>query len=430
MSKILIVGGGFAGLASAVYLSKLNHHITLLEASPKLGGRAYSFHVEEKNDCVDNGQHVLMGCYFHTLDFLHELGMLGKLFFQTSLELNLIEKGGTILKLGSKSRAYPFNLLQAMFSFPRFNTKDKIALLKFFMKLPFTTAGRLRNLSVHDWLTGTNQTENTFKYFWNLLIVGALNTDAVKASATVFREILITMFFRGNKASTIVIPVTDLSDLYCNASREYLKKYGNEIRLGERVEGFAVKNNKIIGVKTNKNTYSGYDFVISAIPLNQYIRIENNGLPSEMNLEHEYSPILSVHLWIKNFKFEKKFYGFIDSFIHWLFVHEKHITIVTSNAVELINLPNDEIIRRTASEISQYFPGFSKKQLIDALVIKEKRATFISSKKFEEVRKTIKSPYENLVFAGDWTNTELPSTIESAVKSGKTAVDEIRRLIG
>ena len=36
-----------------------------------------------------------------------------------------------------------------------------------------------------------------------------------------------------------------------------------------------------------------------------------------------------------------------------------------------------------------------------------------------------KTKYSNFFLAGDWTDTGLPSTIESAVKSGKMAVDMI-----
>ncbi len=85
MSKVLVIGGGFAGLSAAVFLSKLNHQITLLEASQKLGGRAYSFLAKSQNDFVDNGQHILMGCYRHTLKFLSEIGASEKLYFQNSL---------------------------------------------------------------------------------------------------------------------------------------------------------------------------------------------------------------------------------------------------------------------------------------------------------------------------------------------------------
>jgi len=66
MKHCIIIGGGFAGLSAAAYLTKQNIQVTLLESTPKLGGRAYSFTEQQSNDVVDNGQHILMGCYSDT----------------------------------------------------------------------------------------------------------------------------------------------------------------------------------------------------------------------------------------------------------------------------------------------------------------------------------------------------------------------------
>src|SRR3954452_19271551 len=38
MARVVVVGGGFGGLASAARLAKLGHEVTLVEARPQLGG--------------------------------------------------------------------------------------------------------------------------------------------------------------------------------------------------------------------------------------------------------------------------------------------------------------------------------------------------------------------------------------------------------
>ena len=38
MARVVVVGGGFGGMASAARLAKLGHEVTLLEASARLGG--------------------------------------------------------------------------------------------------------------------------------------------------------------------------------------------------------------------------------------------------------------------------------------------------------------------------------------------------------------------------------------------------------
>ncbi|HEY6301039.1 MAG TPA: FAD-dependent oxidoreductase, partial [Candidatus Binatus sp.] len=77
----VVIGAGFAGLSAAVALAEHGVRVTVLEGKPALGGRAYSFADPDTGDFVDNGQHVLMGCYGETLDFLKRIGADDQLVF-------------------------------------------------------------------------------------------------------------------------------------------------------------------------------------------------------------------------------------------------------------------------------------------------------------------------------------------------------------
>jgi hypothetical protein len=191
------------------------------------------------------------------------------------------------------------------------------------------------------------------------------------------------------------------------------------------VDRIEIKDKKVVRIITGDKPYSDFDFAIMAIPEYAVKKIFNN---SEIFLtlpEFEYSPILNVHLWLKENPFKEKFYGFIGSQIHWLFNHGKHISLTTSSAENLINLENDEIVKRFCSEIELYFPIFKPELVIDSKVVKEKRATFIPDIASNTERKNFNWQLENFVLAGDWTNTGLPATIESAVLSGKIAAEQL-----
>ena len=86
MKKCVVIGGGVAGLTAA-YLAKHKIKVTLLESSPKLGGRAYSFSDQNTNSIIDNGQHILMGCYADTLKFLKLVGAQDNYIYQERLEV-------------------------------------------------------------------------------------------------------------------------------------------------------------------------------------------------------------------------------------------------------------------------------------------------------------------------------------------------------
>src|SRR5438552_14752943 len=91
---VVVIGGGFAGLSAAVALAERGFKVAVLERKPALGGRAYSFADPDSSDFVDNGQHVLMGCYTETLDFLKKIGTADKLVFRDSLEIEMIDASG------------------------------------------------------------------------------------------------------------------------------------------------------------------------------------------------------------------------------------------------------------------------------------------------------------------------------------------------
>ena len=179
--KCIVIGGGFAGLSSAAFLSSNGYTVQLLEASPKLGGRAYSFLDNKTNTLIDNGQHILMGCYKETLNFLKLIGAEKNLLFQDKLEINFVKENFQLMPLKSISLFYPLNLLFGMLMFKAVSFVNRLKLLKVFLKLPFYSTKRLSRMTVHDWLVKEGQDEQVMEAFWKILAIGALNTNIKNA---------------------------------------------------------------------------------------------------------------------------------------------------------------------------------------------------------------------------------------------------------
>ncbi|MCH7972928.1 MAG: oleate hydratase [Bacteroidetes bacterium] len=99
MKKCVLIGGGIAGLTSAVYLSKSGINVELIESSNKLGGRAYSFKDPATGSIIDNGQHILMGCYKETIKFLRLINAEDNLIYQDRLSIPFLNNNSEIFKL-------------------------------------------------------------------------------------------------------------------------------------------------------------------------------------------------------------------------------------------------------------------------------------------------------------------------------------------
>lgn len=423
MKKCIVIGGGIAGLTSAAYLTKQKIQVTLLESSPKLGGRAYSFTDLKTNTTIDNGQHILMGCYSDTINFLKMIGAEDNFVYQKRLMVNYLKPGFELIKLKSKPLFYPFNLLAGLINFNAVSLKDRFSLIRFMMKLPFTSHQKLFNKSVREWLIEEKQSNNAISSLWEIIAIGALNTNIDKASALMFREILMKIFFNGNFASTIIIPKYGLSDAYVKNAKEYIESNGEKIKLSSSVKEFIISDDKIVGIRTAEEIHKDFDFVISAVPFYALDKICPE-LFLDKKIEFEYSSILNVYIWLKNNPLKERYYGLINSPVHWIFNKGNHINLVISDAGYLIDKSTEEIYKMCVNELINY-TKITESDILHYKILKEKRATIASTNNTVYNRPSSKTKITNLFLAGDWTDTGLPSTIESAVKSGRVAAEYV-----
>jgi hydroxysqualene dehydroxylase len=423
MKRCLIIGGGIAGLTSAVILSNKNISVTLLESSPKLGGRTYSFVDNETDTKIDNGQHIFMGCYTETLKFLKLIGAENNFDYQKNLFLKFITRDKKEFVLDAAKYFYPFNLFFAILNFNAISFSDKISFISVLFKLPFVTKNSIKNLTVKEWLLKENQNVNIIKYFWEILCVGALNTNTEKASALVFYDVFSQIFFRGNAAAAIILPKFGLSESLINPAESFIKKNNGQIVLSETVKEIVIENQRVVSVKSENNIYGNFDYVVSAVPHYAIDKIISKQT-LQLNIELEYSTILNIHIWLKDNILVDRFYGLLDSPLHWIFVKKNHINIVISDAGYLSEKNKEDIFDFVTNELYQ-FTAINTKDIIKYKIIKEKRATFVPDINTLNKRPNSRTEIKNLFLAGDWTNTNLPSTIESAVKSGRIAAEHI-----
>mgnify|MGYP004703904569 CR=1 FL=1 len=419
MPNIIVIGAGLAGLSAAVHLAKKNHNIKLIEATPKLGGRTYSFYDDKSGLNLDNGQHIMVGCYKFTLDFLRTIGALHKLEFQENLKVVFIDTFGKKHNLESTNFIYPLNLFFGILDYSAVSIFDRINILIFAAKLFLRLDKNELFDSIDKWLLFNNQNEKINKALWEIIAIGALNTSLQKGSPKIFASILREIFFTGNFSSTIIVPKTDLSELFCSDAENFLLKKNCEVNKSERLTEIIFENKIAVKLITDKNVYSEFDYCILALPSYAMNKVKNIENVLDLNsLNYSTSGILTFHIFLKENKLQEKFYGLIDSPIHWVFNHKEYLTLVTSDADEIITKENEELFDIAAAELKQYL-GIERANIIRYQVVKEKRATVIPDNNFLRNRPTAKTSIENLFLAGDWTATDLPSTIEGAIKSGK-----------
>ena len=126
----VVIGAGFAGLSAAVALAERGVRVTVLEGKPALGGRAYSFTDPDTGDFVDNGQHVLMGCYGETLDFLKRIGTHDQLVFQVDLKIEMLAGPGKSAVLKTARLPGPLHMTAALFGYRHLSITERLRVMR------------------------------------------------------------------------------------------------------------------------------------------------------------------------------------------------------------------------------------------------------------------------------------------------------------
>jgi hydroxysqualene dehydroxylase len=436
---VIIIGGGFAGLSAGVALAEKGFRVALLESKPALGGRAYSFADPESGDFVDNGQHVLMGCYTETLDFLDRIGARKNLVFHRDLEIEMLDRGGASATLKTAHLPGPLHMSTGLLRYRHLTIGQRLRVLTGGLKLlamQRRDAAVLKQMTVAQLMDALGQGERARQAFWYPLSIATLNDEPEVSSAALLAEVLKRGFFSKRADSAFVYSRVGLSDLYCTGAAEIIERSGGVVATHTPVESIDIENRSAVRVRMRDGTRLGAANIICATPSRQVTRMLPISLRNDPFFapiaELQSSPIICVHAWFDRDVTDSAFVGFIGTTTQWLFNkrrifemhgerHPGYLSFVISGARKLIDRSNDELLEIVLSDLKEMIPASSKANLVRALVMKEKHATMAPASATFRLRPTTQTPIPNLFFAGDWVQTGLPATIESAVIAGRAA---------
>ena len=237
--RIAIIGGGWSGLSAAARLcqdtSTARRDVVVFEAAPQLGGRARGLLWEGLP--IDNGQHLLLGCYEATRSLLAWAGAFPKAWTQTSLEWTSIRSGSQPLGLRIPSTAWPRRLLDAAQAAPPIDLVGwplgaRWGLAKLLFKA--RTCGWHASGSAAAWLSPLSLDATVREGFCRPLIEGALNTEWSQASAAVFLRVLKDSIGAEAGATDALHPAENLSASGINQIASRLETSGVQIQIGSR----------------------------------------------------------------------------------------------------------------------------------------------------------------------------------------------------
>ncbi|HEY1683330.1 MAG TPA: FAD-dependent oxidoreductase [Tepidisphaeraceae bacterium] len=471
--RVVVIGGGLAGMAAAVALESAGITVTLLEARKTLGGRAGSFAHPETGEILDNCQHVLLGCCTNLIDFYSRIGAIEKIQFERTIHF-VDGRGGQHDLWGFAGLPAPLHLGPAMLTFGALNDLERLSLGQ--AMLAMMTIGRegrskYADISFGDWLSEHDQPAELIEKIYQPLITGALNEDCDKASAEYALEVFQDSLLANRNGYLLGLPNCPLGELYANLPCR-------DVRLGQRIArlllsegippspgtpgegrgegtacGLTIENPKSCphpnplpayqerGLKPKQITQLelatgeiiNCDAVILATNYEAVRRfIDPTDDPRISPLENLSStPILGAHLFFDIPVMQQTHVAFLEGPLQWLFKKDSSGRIVhgvISAARDWLNRDRDEMANLFANQIRATFPAARQAKLLRSTIVIEKRATFAPFPRIDQFRPTQSPPpdgIQNLFLAGDYTLTGWPATMEGAVRSGYLAAEAV-----
>lgn len=407
-TRVAVIGGGFAGLAAAVSLAERGIPVTLYESAKPLGGRARGLNCHGSR--IDNGQHILLGCYTETLALIEKTCEIAAPFTRLPLDLCV-----DAFRLKALNLPPPFDLLMGFLFSRGLSLADRLSALRFMTRARGSAPEP--DFSVAELLRQNHQSERLVRLLWQPLCISALNTPLSSASARVFLAVLKDGL--NGPGSDIIIPKVDLSELFPLGAANYVRARGGTIltstpvrSIHKSMSGFEVAGD--FGTEVHSH-------VVCAVAPQHLSRLVAD-LPEIEGTGHfSYQPIYTIYSrYHEQVALPRPMLGFTRGISQWLFDRGYFcgqpglIAAVASSEGEHLRLGHDAIAAIVHKEIESVVPGLPSP--LWQKVIAEKRATFACTPGIHRPAQQTALP--GFYLAGDYTSGPYPATLEAAVRSG------------
>lgn len=422
---VVVVGGGWAGLAAAVALARDGIPATLLESAPRPGGRART--VDGPFGAVDNGQHLLIGAYGQFLDLLATLGLREEAVLdRRCLQLRMSDLGGDRdVVLSVPALPAPLHLAKGLASARGLNMRERLAAVRFIAWL------RQRDFTLDDTplaalLAAHGQPQRLTRALWEPLCLATLNTPLAQASALLFARVLQRTFTGHRSHCDLLLPRAPLGDLLPAPAAAFIAARGGALHTGQRVVALHAPAGRLAAVDLADGTRLPARHVVLALPPPALAPLLD-GQPALAPLratltQFSFQPICTVYLhYTRPVSLDGPLRGVLGGTTQWLVDRGGTgtpgvIAAVVSAEGPHLALERDALADRVCAEVAQLFPAWPAPAA--RLVTRERRATFASVAGIEALRPGAATALPGCWLAGDWTATGLPATLEGAVTSG------------
>ncbi|MGH9172130.1 MAG: hydroxysqualene dehydroxylase HpnE [Acidimicrobiales bacterium] len=460
--RVVVVGGGLAGIGAALGLADAGADVVLVERRAFLGGLTSS--ITRNGLSFDNGQHVFLRCCTAYTAFLKRLGAEGSVYLQPRLDVPVLAPGGARSRLKRTWLPAPLHLAASLAAYRHLKPADRarIGLAALPLRRLDPDDPRLDEVSFGHWLRGKGQSPQAIERLWNLIALPTLNVPADEASLA-----LATRVFRlglldsadGGDIGWSRVPLAQLHGV--NAARA-LDAAGVTTVLGAQVTTVDRPGGHQFEVIAAGRRLPAEAVVVATPPkvaanllagvLEQDAARQRHGPERRATVEGMCgavisletaerlgaSPIVNVHLVLDRPVTDLPMAACVGSPIQFVFDRTgpsgarsgQCLGISLSAADSYVARGSADLVASFFEALGEIFPAARKARLVDGVVTRERCATFRASVGSRSYRPTERTAVPGLFLAGAWCATGWPATMEGALRSGAKAADGVLHLLG
>ncbi len=435
-----VVGGGLSGIRAALTLARAGCRVSVFEKNQHLGGRVFSFPTPDFGE-VDIGQHIWLRSCVALEALLHDLGVPDDwVYRQDRVSMPYRRTDGSVFVLEAGRLPGALAFLPALVRLPGLGFLDKVRYVLATIRASLYSAPQIEQLdamSFADWLRRHRQPKAVVQWFWEPFVVGVCNGRLAEVSARHALFMIRATLLKSPEASAICLLRRPLSAVFDRLARQVLSAAGVTVRTGENISAIEHEQPVADGAGSpcpRLHTTGGRDHdvnqVILALPLKRIgALLPKVGLPRPP----EEGAIAGLLLRFASPVMDELFFTAVGTSVQHVFNKTRIwrqtpddgsqvIELVLSAAEREVKLGVERLTAEMLPQLSLHLPAVARTPLLARRLLVHGTATFRVTPGGEARRLPLTWPgVANIVFAGDYAATGLPSTMESAVLAGQAA---------
>jgi len=446
--RVVVVGGGLAGISAAIGLAESGLPVTLLEARPWLGGATWSF--GRRGLTIDNGQHVFLQCFSAYRDLLRKLGVDGSVHTQDRLDLTVLTSDGP-RRIRRSGWPAPMHLAGPLARYRSLSRAERLAVVRAAMALWLSDLSDSDHdeASIALWLSQHGQREHALTELWDAFVTPVLNTSADNADLrTAVGMINAAMLSRRNQAD-LAISSVPLRDLHGGPAGGLLTALGVELRVSAQVTAIRHEAGRFevtIGLgdedqpgreefgqrEADVINAAGVVLAVPAWSAAALVPAELSAPARAWNILKP-SPVVSLHVMYSAPVTKLPFALSTVSPMRWIVdktnaagLHTgQYLAASIPAADKYVDAPMAALRQEFLPVLERHFPAGRLASVEEFFVTRERSATFDPVPGSSAVRPDQETSLPGFALAGAWTSTGWPDTMEGAVRSGRLAAQSV-----